>query len=192
MSTDIDLKSFSDHRLGGHPVPKDLQLLLVHVKEVQKLTGIKVSDSAEWAPWLDVSYLSEADLNNPEISANIEAISAVCKYVSFVAATEDSEYIGYWRGPKIQNLSQSPIVRLDNEGQFNVCAGMNIVEALLADIYNGSTFLKFKRLFESVGMELPYASYAEIPYKDDPVDETYVRPAELHNELYGTFRNLKK
>jgi len=191
MSNATDLKSFSDHRLKGEPIPNDLELLLACFDEVRELTGIEVGDAAEWAPWLDVSYLSESQLKDPDISANIEAISGVCEYISFVVATEDAEYIGYWRGPNNRSLSQSPIVRLDNEGQFRTCAGRNIVEALLSELYNGETFLELKQLFESKGLALPYSSYADIPHADEPAEEPYIAPAELHDKLYGTFRNRK-
>ena len=189
MPNHIDLKAFSDNRLMGQVVPIELELLLAHAEVVQRLIGIEFGDNSKWTPWLDVSYLSEAQLNEPDIKANVDAIAVVCKYVLFVAATENSEYIGYWRGPQMRPLSQSSIICLDNEGQFTVLPGRNIIEALLADIYNSNTFTDFKRLFESVGLALPYASHTDIPYVDESADDGYLSPAELHKKLYHEFRN---
>lgn len=50
-------------------------------------------------PWSDKSYLTEADLRNPDIVGNVRAIDEVCEMVSFVAETDGGELIGYWRGP---------------------------------------------------------------------------------------------
>lgn len=172
----------------GHRVPEDLELLLANSENVQKLTGIEFSDKTDWVPWLDVSYLSEKQLNDPDIAANIKAIAAVSQYISFVAATEDSEYIGYWRGPQTGGLLQAPIVCLDNEGQFNAIAGRNIAEALLGLLYNANTFTNFKQLIEDAGMSIPYSSYREIPFLEDSKDAAYVSPSDLHKKLYYEFR----
>jgi hypothetical protein len=61
------LEAFSQNRLGGEPIPVDVQLILAHVDEFAARTGVELNGQEGWAPWLDISYLSEENKANPDI-----------------------------------------------------------------------------------------------------------------------------
>lgn len=164
----------SKHRLGGEPVPEDLGLLLAAAAEFERRTGIRIADEKDWAPWADASYLITADLDDPVIVANIKAIAEVCSHIAFVAAHEDHEYIGYWRGPSGRRIADSPLVCLDNKGQFRLCAGSTFAEAVLARHYD---FDELKPWLESLGIRAPSSIEAMRDTRDD------TDPKELHRQL---------
>ena len=58
-----------------------------------------------------------------------KATDDVFKLINFVAVTDESEAIGYWRGPSHTPLNSSPLVYYDTEGQFQLC-GTRFVESL--------------------------------------------------------------
>ncbi|HEU5119102.1 MAG TPA: hypothetical protein VFT74_21105 [Isosphaeraceae bacterium] len=177
------LDEFSAHRLGGEPVPEDVKILLKHAEELEERTGIELSGEKSWAPWSDTSYLTKADRANPDIMANVRSIGEVCRLIAFVAADEDDEYLGYWRGPDRRQVADSPVVVLDNEGQFSFCGGRTFAEALLGRAYGDEPFAELRDWFRSLGIPVR----AETP--DDLADpEGEPSPDELHKELYYRYR----
>ena len=108
-----------------------MNILLDNLAEFVRRTGVELNWKKDWAPWSDTSYLSADDLANPDIAANVKAIAEVCDLIAFVGSDEDGNYFGYWRGPKRESITASPIVRFDSEGQFNLCAGSTFAEAIL-------------------------------------------------------------
>jgi hypothetical protein len=171
--------NFSAHRLHSDPLPHDLTVLLEHRDELAQRTGIVLNSSPEWAPWLDTSYLRESDWADPAIRANVKAISEVCKFIDFVAATEDGNYLGYWRGQARVDVSQAPIVGLDNEGQFNFCGTKNIAGAILTMV---GRFEELRPWFESIGIDsLPTGPYDLFDLDVRP------SPRELHKALYEKY-----
>src|SRR4051794_27154531 len=98
LSQEIEAQ-FSANRLGGDALPGDLRILLENRDELAQRTGIVLDWSTDWAPWLDNSYLSPDALKKPEIRAAVRATEDVCRMSSFVIASEDSNFLGYWRGP---------------------------------------------------------------------------------------------
>jgi hypothetical protein len=184
MYDSIQLQQFSDNRLGGEPVPEDLRILFLHRNELERRTAIALSAKKDWAPWLDTSYLSEAEKADPEIAANIRAIAEVWSLGAFVATSEDEEYIGYWRGPQRRAVADSPLIYLDNEGQFYSCAGSNLAEALLARTYGEDSFKELCDWMRSIGIAIPeWRSREAIPYSED-VEPS---PGTLHEEFYYRF-----
>lgn len=180
MSTLSDFETkFSANRLHGDPAPPDLSLLLANRAELARRTGIVLTDSESWAPWLDTSYLQESDLADPEILANIRAIADVCKFIDFVAEDEDSNYYGYWRGPAHVALSKAPIVCLDNEGQFGFCGTANLAGAILATV---GPFDELRSWLIGLGVEsLPSGPYDLFDLHVQP------SPRQLHEELYEKY-----
>ena len=80
---------------------------------------------------LDTSYLTAADLANPDIAANTRAIAETAALITWVAEDEDEgRAFGYWRGPDDLPLSGAPVVSLDDEGQFHLLRGGTLSEAL--------------------------------------------------------------
>ncbi|MCI0464348.1 MAG: hypothetical protein L0Z62_46025 [Gemmataceae bacterium] len=182
MGRSRKLEAFSTHRLGGEPVPEDVKILLAHADELAERTGIELNWKKGWAPWLDTSYLTEAERANPDIAANVRAIAGVCGLIAFVAAHEDGEYFGYWRGPGKRAVADSPIVRLDNEGQFNFCGGSSFAEALLSEAVDDDQFDEWRSWLESLGITVRPASLAALKY---PKEKT--SPDKLHKELYRRY-----
>lgn len=180
MSSQADFEAeFSVHRLRGEPLPQDLSLLLANRSELEKRTGIILNASENWAPWLDTSYLRERDWANPDIRANVRAIHDVCKLIDFVVAGEDSNYLGYWRGPTRVALSQAPLVCLDNEGQFDFCGTANLAGAVLT---RGGQFEELHSWLIGLGVEsLPSGPYDLFNIQAQP------SPRQLHEELYEKY-----
>ena len=76
MSSKI-FADFSTNRLQGEPLPADVERLLEHRDELLRHTGVELVSDAGWAPWLDTSYLSDAERAAPQIAANLRAIEDV-------------------------------------------------------------------------------------------------------------------
>ncbi len=175
--------AFSAQRLGGEPVPEDVKALLAHADELLERTGIELNWQKNWAPWSDTSYLSAADRANPDMMANVRAIAEVCGLIAFVAAHEDGEYFGYWRGPSRRPIADSPLVRLDNEGQFYLCGGSTFAEAVLGQTYGDEQFAELRVWLTSLGIAMRRETADDLAYpKDKP------SPDELHKELYYRYR----
>jgi hypothetical protein len=134
MNLDMILSQFSNYRLNGEPVPDDVRALLRFHDELAARTSIELNWVPHWAPWLDTSYLSETERANPDIAANVRAIADVCGLIAFVAADDEEQHFGYWRGPNHRKVADSPVVFLDNEGQFDLCAGKTLAEAILVTV----------------------------------------------------------
>lgn len=171
---------FVAHRLHGEQPPGDLRLLLQHRDELAQRAGVVLDSGADWAPWLDTSYLSEKDWADPGIRANVRAINEVCQFIDFVIEDEERNYIGYWRGPSRIALAQAPLVCFDNEGQFDLCYTSNLAGAMLV---NGSRFDEFRAWLESIGIESLPADW------DDLVDIVAPQPSPqaLHQSLYQKY-----
>jgi hypothetical protein len=180
------VSQFSQNRLNGEPVPDDVKALLANHDEFSERTEVELNWKKGWAPWLDTSYLSAEDRANPDIAANVRAIEEVCGLIAFIGADEEDNYFGYWRGPKKRPVAKSPLVRLDNEGQFELLAGSSFAEAILvANTYDTEQFTEFRDWLRALGIAIPW---------ETPDDATYPkekdRPDDLHKALY--YRHLGK
>jgi hypothetical protein len=181
-STEI-LAQFSRNRLDGEPVPDDLKILLPHRDELTERTGIRLEWAEGWAPWLDTTYLTDGDRSNPDIMANVRAIHEVCGFVAFVAADEDEQYFGYWRGPGRRQVAKSPLVVFDNEGQFHLCIASTFAEAVLERAYGREGFKELRAWFESVGISIGWDSPSQLTYPHEKLP-----PKELHRRFYESYR----
>ena len=142
-------------------------------------TGVELVWGPGWAPWLDTSYLSEAERADPQIAANLRAIEDVCGLIAFVAQTEDAEYIGYWRGPQHRAITDSPLVILDNEGQFRICAGRTLAEAMLSI---AGEFDEVRDWLRSLGITLSWSREDDMVWPEEAND-----PATMHRRLYDRY-----
>ena len=183
MARNRNLNAFSTYRLDGEPVPDDVRILLEHADELAERTGIELNWMKEWAPWADTSYLTAADRANPDTMANVRAIAEVCERIAFVAAHEEREYIGYWRGPGRRPVAEFPLVRLDNEGRFSFCAGCTFAEAVLGQTCGDEEFAELRDWLRSLGI----AIQTETPYESAYANRG-PSPEELHEELYCRYR----
>lgn len=175
------MAAFSARRLNGEPVPDDVRVLLGHADELFSRSGIALNWDEGWAPWLDTSYLTEADRGNPDIMANVRAIADVCDLIAFIAAHEDDEYYGYWRGPTMRPVADAPLVLLDNEGQFRPC-GSTFAEAVLSQTYDEDQFSEMRDWLRSLGIDgLPETAADLACPRAEP------SPGELHRRLYDQY-----
>ncbi len=168
----------SQFRLGGEPVPRDLEVLAEHAHELEDFTGIVIPFDSDWKPWLDTSYLKPEELINPDIAANIKAIEKVCSYIAFIAQDDEGAYLGYWRGPSWRKIADSPLVVLDNEGQFSLCAGSNFADAVVARHWDEH---EARQWVQSLGLD-PGPSFR---LGRDIIGE--VDPRELHWQLQAEY-----
>lgn len=168
------LEAFSQNRLGGEPIPVDVQLLLAHIDGFAARTGVELNGQEGWAPWLDTSYLSQENKANPDIMANVRLMADVCGMIAFIAAHEDGEYYGYWQGPDKQSIATAPLIRLDNEGQFGFCCGTSFVEGILSRLtYDEAQFTELRNWFRSIGITVQFETLADLQSVDQqlPYDE---------------------
>jgi len=166
MGSSRNLDAFATHRLGGEPVPEDVKILLAHADELVERTGIELNWKKDWAPWSDTSYLSAADRANRDIMANVRAIAEVCGLIAFAAAHEDGEYFGYWRSPSRRRIADSPLVQLDNEGQFSFCGGSTFAEAVLGQTYGDEQFTELRDWLRSLGIAIQAETPDDLAYPE--------------------------
>ena len=178
----IDPITFATNRLASETIPMDIGVLLRHADALQAMTGIFFNIDPDWAPWLDTSYLSEDQKRDPDIAANVKAIADVCSLIAFVAELEDSQYLGFWRGPDRRPIVNSPLVVLDNEGQFRLCASGTFAEAILEQTYNEVQFEALKTWFGSIGIDVGFAALDDLEYPEEPNN-----PNDLHTRLYEKY-----
>jgi hypothetical protein len=153
-------------------MPLDLDQLRAHSDHLLQWTGYRLVLEPDEAPWCDFSYLTPADLADPDIVANVAAMKQVMALITFVAVHEDGNYLGYWQGPARRLLDHSPIVRLDNEGQFAL-VGTSLAGALLTEFYDDEErFDELDGWFKTLGLTVSM---------DDVTDAN--SPRELHHRL---------
>ena len=98
---------------------RENQAVLMPVLERLEL---ELVDDPAWSEPSDTSYLSEADRKNPDIAANVAAMSATNRLVAWFGK-DNAGFVGLWRGAEgTQPLDASPVVRLDSEGQYSIIA----------------------------------------------------------------------
>ncbi|MGP0068680.1 MAG: hypothetical protein ACLQGP_34400 [Isosphaeraceae bacterium] len=183
MSSTEILAQFSRNRLDGEPVPDDLKILLPHRDELAERSGIRLEWAEGWAPWSDTTYLTDADRSNPDIMANVRAIQEVCGYIAFVAAGQNEQFFGYWRGPGRRKVARSPLVVRDDEGQFHLCISSTLAEAILEKTYGRKGFDELRAWFESLGISIAWECPSQLTYPHEKIP-----PKELHRRFYETYR----
>ena len=82
---------------------------------------LELVDDPAWGEPSDTSYLSAADRANPDIMANVAAMAATNKLVSWFGRDMEG-FVGLWRGADDRPLVQAPVLRLDTEGQYSIVA----------------------------------------------------------------------
>lgn len=176
-------QAVSKYRLDGEPCPADLACVLREGAEFLDRMMLAVNGDPDWQPWNDRSYLSEEDLKNSDVAANVKAFDDVYKHINFVAATEDGEYFGYWRGIERLPIAASPMVHCSNDRQITLC-GNRFVEALFFHVYDDELLEEFRQFANEHGLELTFKSIDDI----DQV-ETQVKPDAYHIQQYEIYRS---
>jgi hypothetical protein len=178
----MKFESISKFRLNNEDCPKDLVFLIDNFLSTLSDLEIEFNDKEGWEPWSDKSYLTEKDLADPDISANIKAIDDTFALISFVAGFPDGEYVGYWRGPENLAIENSPLVHYSNDGQFSLC-GSDFIESLFFYVYDDETLDEIKRSAIASGIEMDFESIDDIEIK-----ETEITPNEYHEKRYYQYK----
>jgi hypothetical protein len=189
--TDQRTANFAQVILKNQPMPDDLQKLWnmqvsrtpdadFSVDPLAAL-GVKIIEPDRMACLLDHSYLNEADRVNPDMMMNIEAIDEVFKLATFVVELEDDHILGYWHGSENTPISQAPIIKFDNEGQFSVCRGNNLTEAIITETisYQEDKLPEFKAWFAKYQIDIAVTSLADLPERQVITD-----PGLIHENAY--------
>jgi hypothetical protein len=183
MPGTMKVTALARNRLDGEPVPEDLRILLENAEDLFELTGLRFHARKDWAPWLDTSHLSARERADPGVAAALRATAEVCEMVAFVAAEEDGHYLGYWRGPEGRPVAGCPVVVLDRDGEFGVCAGSNLAQAVLSRVCGEERFLELQEFLGSLGLPADFATQQDIPYPD-----VELPPDALHRQLCRQYR----
>ena len=180
------VEAFARRHLNGERVPDDLAQLLLHGDEFLELTGIRLVSDADKEPWNDTSYLSAQELENPGIASNVRAMSQTNRLIAFIAIDEEDQYYGYWRGPDQRSIQNSPIVFLDNEGQYSALnqAGLaSAVHAQTSHYMQTDLHTELREFLESIGIQPPVSdTFLEWP-------DGLVTPQEFREALYTAYLN---
>lgn len=102
----------------------DIDRLKANLGDLGDIVGyleLELVDDPRWAEPSDTSYLNDADRQNADIMANVEAMSATNELISWFGRDMEG-FVGLWRGPKNTPLADAPVVRLDTEGQYDIVA----------------------------------------------------------------------
>jgi hypothetical protein len=132
------------------------------------------------APWNDTSYLSSQELKNPDIASNVRAMAATNKLIAFFAVSEDDEFYGFWRVPQGRSIADSPLVWLDNEGQYAEWGYATFAAGLVAHLSWNDDLRAF---FKEIGLEIPEA----VPGLLWP--DGLVTPGAFRDGLYKRYLN---
>jgi hypothetical protein len=144
--------------------------------------GVKIIEPERIPCLLNHSYLNEADRANPDMMMGIEAFDEVAKLATFVVELEDDHILGYWHGSENTPIDKAPIIKYDNEGQFSVCRGNNLTEAIISDAlsYQEDKFPEFKAWFAKYNIEIASVSVAEIPER-----QVITNPGAIYDDIYN-------
>jgi hypothetical protein len=181
--------------LKNQPMPDDLQKLwnmpIFRAPDADfsadplAALGVKIIEPDRMACLLDHSYLNDTDRANPDMMMNIEAINEVFKLATFVVELEDDDILGYWHGSENTSIDQAPIIKFDNEGQFSVCRGNNLTEAIIAETmsYQEDKFSEFKTWFAKYQIDIAANSITDLPER-----KVSTHPALMYENFYKAKR----
>jgi hypothetical protein len=105
-------------------MPSDFNIFKNNLNMLQNILRTIEFEFINDPRWLEPSnsaYLNDSDREDPDIMSNVEAIEATNLLISWLGRDYEG-YIGLWQGPSNQPLLESPIVRLDTEGQYEIVA----------------------------------------------------------------------
>ncbi|MDR8525016.1 hypothetical protein [Shewanella fidelis] len=174
----MNIDNISKFRLAGEACPADLTFLVKRFLPLLSEVEVEFNDQADWQPWADKSYLTEKDLADPDIVANVQAIDDTFALISFVAEFPNGEYLGYWRGPENRAIKDSPLVLYSSDGRFSLC-GADLFEALHLYTYDDDVLTRIKNAAIANGFELDFDCVDDIE-----TDEVVVSPDTYHETRY--------
>lgn len=183
MDTTELVSQFSINRLDGEPVPEDLHILLNHGDELAARTGMRLIADEEWSPWLDTGALERSIQSDPEAAARMRATAEVARLIAFVAGDAQSQYLGYWRGPTRRKIAMSPLVLLNETGDFHLCIGSSFAEAILERAYGTDDFDSLRDWLRSIGIAISWDSPNQLTFPHE-----HMPPREMQRRLIDQYR----
>lgn len=183
MDTTELVSQFSINRLDGEPVLEDLRILLNHREELAARSGMRLVADEDWSPWFDAGALARSIQCDPEGAARIRATAEVARLIAFVAGDEQSQYLGYWRGPTRRKIAMSPLVLLDEAGEFHLCIGSSFAEAILERAYGTDDFDPLRDWLRSVGIVISWDTPNQLTFPHERMP-----PREMHRQLIDQYR----
>src|SRR5689334_2845197 len=145
---------------------------------------LELVDDPAWLEPSDTSHLTDADRQNPDIAANVEAMAATNKLIAWFGRDAEG-YLGLWRGPSDRALTEAPVVRLDSEGQYSIVAAT--VPEYIAIAVPEDEFADTRDTLTKVGFTVgfnPDAIWGALDAFDDD-------PNAYRNELYEQAREAR-
>lgn len=147
-----------------------LRKTLDDLGDIAEDLGLELVADPYWTQPSDISYLTDEDRANSDIMANVDAMAATNQLIAWFG--RDSEgFVGLWRGPENRPLADSPIVRLDTEGQYSVIA--KSIGDYLAISLDHEEFDDTRERLVTAGFavrESPDAIWASVESEEDAVN----------------------
>lgn len=159
----------------------DLDRLRQKLTELEALVEsleLELVDDPAWSEPSDTSYLSAAERENPDIMANVDAMTATNTLISWFGRDMEG-FVGLWRGPGNTPLASAPVVRLDTEGQYDLVAAT--IGDYLAISTDADDFDVYRKALVDCGFvvaDSPDAIWAALESCDSPNDHR----RRLYNE----------
>ena len=181
-----EIQRFDNEILKRQVVPPDLRALLNvarsagDIDPLREALGFSLLVPGHDYPLLTGSYLNDSDRQNPDIVANVAAISNVVVLTTIVAESEDGDMIGYWHGLERTPIGKAPIVKLDTEGMFCLMQGRSLSEAMLGNdtFDDAERFAGARAWLASCGIEIEAMNWRELS-----TPEASTRSDKLHDLL---------
>ncbi len=184
MDTTELVPQFSINRLDGEPVPEDLRILLDHRDELAERSGMRLVADEDWSPWFDAGALERSIRSDPEEAARIRATAEVTRLIAFVAGDDQRQFLGYWRGPTRRRIALSPLVLLDEAGDFHLCVGSSFAEAILERAYGTENFDTLRGWLRSVGIDISWDTPNQLTFPHERMP-----PKEMQRRLFDQYRS---
>jgi hypothetical protein len=155
-----------------------LRSMVANGGDVLMLLELELVDDPNWGAPSDTSYLNDRDRDNPDIMANVDAMTATNQLIAWFGRDLEG-FVGLWRGPNHTPLHQAPIVRLDSEGQYSLVA--ETIGDYIAITLDHERFEEHRQALSKAGLtvrESPTAIWDSVSGSDEPNDYRHV----LYNE----------
>ena len=178
-------EAFSAHRLGGEPVPEDVQKLLAPCGRIGGADRGRVELGRRRLGPLARHKLPQRRRPGKSRHHGQRPGDRRSLRVDRIRRRRQGRRILRilaWAGEK-RAVADSPIVKLDNEGQFSLCAGTTLAEALLGQTYGEEQFTYLRDWFRSIGIATAAESPEDIEYRKDESS-----PEAIHKDLYHRYR----
>ncbi len=103
------------------PELQRLRQTLSELSELALSLELELVDDPSWAEPSDTSYLSAQERKDPDIMANVDAMTATNGRIAWFGRDMEG-FLGLWRGSEDTPLDRAPVVRLDSEAQYDLVA----------------------------------------------------------------------